>query len=282
MDDLDFGKCVFMRCRGFQHREVFEEKEFPMPAPAEYISAIRTWEQDLSPLREEDVRRKLGLEIQEDYDVTDSSRTGDRFDRRGHHQDRRKHTAFRSSGEEVGRQGRRQGSIGGSDDTSKSKRAGRSTGKGQLSGFFEAEVDEWFGDTGSKVYSNESLFDGLDSSRGDWFEDESADDNAKDQGLFGDDLGGLSLDDSRSDGAGKPSGGDDERVYGQRDPRFSVNPNDLNEDWGGEWGGVADHADEIDLKDVFEDLALMMICRGGMRLNLLCLPRSHSLGRPFV
>ena len=46
---------------GFHQREVFNGEEFPIPASDELIDTLTEWENDLSPISEEQVREEMGL-----------------------------------------------------------------------------------------------------------------------------------------------------------------------------------------------------------------------------
>jgi len=46
---------------GFHQREVFNGEEFPIPASDELIDSLTEWENDLSPISEEQVREEMGL-----------------------------------------------------------------------------------------------------------------------------------------------------------------------------------------------------------------------------
>lgn len=51
----------FSLCRGFHFREIFEGKEFPVPVSDALIADLQKWQEDLSPISEEQVRSQLGL-----------------------------------------------------------------------------------------------------------------------------------------------------------------------------------------------------------------------------
>jgi len=47
--------------RGFHFREILEGKEFPIPVSDALIAELEEWQEDLSPISEEQVRSQLGL-----------------------------------------------------------------------------------------------------------------------------------------------------------------------------------------------------------------------------
>lgn len=48
-------------CRGYQQREVFEGVEFALPVSQELLQQLEDWQEDLSPITEEQVREEMGL-----------------------------------------------------------------------------------------------------------------------------------------------------------------------------------------------------------------------------
>lgn len=212
----------FYFCRGFQHREMLGEMEFPKPASIEYIKEIQDWEKDLQPITEEDVLRQLGIEKNRENDNVWSSDNMDEIQTRGRKDERRNERGDRGRGRQRESDYQNEGP---------NWRAGTSE-KGILSGLFEAEAQGWFGDT-TDVSQSTQWFNDFNN-----FEENRLSDDL--DGPFNETNGESSsyrndAEGSQNNWKSSNSGYDEDREGLASELGFIVNPNDLSRGWEESW-----------------------------------------------